>query len=107
MLKTEKAWYIWKTVAGYVYILVCLFDFVVMPMVVHASSVDSREIITEIMYEIEDRGFALGAADKLQTKRWEPVTLVGAGVFHLSFGAILTGATLSKNKESTESNKQV
>ena len=30
---------------------------------------------------------------------YEPLTLKGAGMFHLAFGALLTGSALSRKKE--------
>jgi len=35
---------------------------------------------------------------KKLTSQHEPFTLKGGGLFHLAFGALLTGSTLGKNK---------
>jgi len=88
----------WKTVAAYVYLTICLFDFLIMPA---AITIINRSFTNEIINEIkaEDRKYALEIIDRISLDNWEPVTIYGGGlVFHLSFGAILTGAAVTDKK---------
>lgn len=89
----------WKTIAAYVYLTICLFDFLIMPAyMVYSNKTFTQEIIQEIDLET-DRKFTLEVVDKLSLKNWEPVTIYGGGlVFHLAFGAILTGAAVTDRK---------
>lgn len=94
----EESKNLWKTVAAYVYLSICLFDFLIMPaFMVIVNRAFTQEIIDEI--KAEDRKYALEIADRVTFKNWEPVTIYGGGlVFHLSFGAILTGAAVADRK---------
>lgn len=93
----DTKWYSWKVMAGYTYIAICIFDFVVMPVALHHVRIAGAAEIVEV---IDKQGVEVGIKliSQLQdrTYMWSPVTLHGGGLFHLSFGAILTGAALSK-----------
>ena len=86
----------WKPACALIYTLICVFDFVVYPTWVgwHRVPVDvfiamtkdldgpSRAIVYDFMY-----------------RQFQPYTLTGGGLFHLSFGAILTGVAFAgRNK---------
>ena len=65
------------------YLFICLVDFFIAPL----------------MWNI---GMALESDEiKMQTSRWEPLTLQAGAMFHLSFGAIL-GATAWRKKDEVE-----
>ena len=99
---TEEPWYNWRSLAGYVYISICVFDFLIMPATMQANHEDIKEYVTELMYTHEDKKFVLEVVDRVNAGQWKPVTLVGGGLFHISFGAILTGAAVSRGRERTE-----
>lgn len=99
--ETEEAWSSWKALAGYAYILICVFDFVVMPAVVHIGHMDTKASLIDIIHA-DDKKFALEVMDRVRGKPWSPITLIGAGVFHLAFGAILTGAAVTRSFERQE-----
>ena len=70
----------WRTHAAYVYLFNCLVDFFIAPLMWNIGmSMESNEI-------------------KMNTSRWEPLTLQAGAMFHLSFGAIL-GATAWRKKD--------
>ena len=58
----------WRTFIAFQYIIVCLFDFIINP-------------IFWSFIQAHDHGVI--------TNQWIPLTLSGAGLYHLSMGAIL------------------
>ena len=68
----------WRPAMGWLYMLVCLCDFVLFPVlwsilhaVIHSSNVT----------------------------QWQPLTLQGAGLFHLAMGAVLGIAAMGRTQE--------
>jgi len=77
--KKEESWINskWRPVMGWLYMATCAFDFIAAPV-----------------------GWAiLQALLKLPVKQWEPLTLQGAGLYHLAMGAILGVAAWSRGQE--------
>ena len=98
MDETKQEDSLWKIVAGYAYVLICVFDFVVMPLYQMYSN---NEFTKELMVIIpkEDNKYILDTIEKITRSKWEPATVFGGGlVFHLAFGAILTGAAITDKK---------
>lgn len=94
----EESKGLWKTVAAYVYIGICIFDFLVMPAYTVYTNRNFSERVISIIDE-SNRRYALEIIDRLRLKNWEPVTVYGGGlIFHISFGAILTGAAVTDRK---------
>lgn len=68
----------WRPAMGWMYLLCCVADFVIFP----------------ILWSI------LQALSKGQvTSQWQPVTLQGAGLFHISMGAIIGVTAYGRTKE--------
>ena len=68
----------WRPAMGWMYLGVCIFDFVVAP----------------ILWSI------LQALYKGQvTSQWQPLTMQGAGLFHLSMGAIIGISAYGRTQE--------
>jgi hypothetical protein len=71
----------WRPTMGWMYMLVCITDFVVFPVLwsmvqaIHGGQVSSQ---------------------------WNPITLQGAGLFHMAMGAILGIAVYGRTKEKLE-----
>jgi Neuraminidase (sialidase) len=89
----------WRHFAAGVYVTICMFDFVVMPAIIATRKPS--------VVELE----RLSHADKLLfevvTKRyssWDPLTLANGGIFHISFGTILAGATMLKKGSNAQYN---
>lgn len=68
----------WRPAMAWMYMIVCIFDFIIAP----------------IMWSI------LQALHKGNvTEQWVPLTLQGAGLFHMAMGAIVGVAVWSRGKE--------
>jgi hypothetical protein len=71
----------WRPAMGWLYMLTCLFDFVVFP----------------VLWSV------LQAMSKGQvTSQWQPLTLQGAGLYHIAMGAVLGIAAYGRTKEKIE-----
>ena len=72
----------WRPVMGWIYMLTCTADFVVFP----------------VLWRL------LQALSKGQvTNQWQPLTLQGAGLYHIAMGAVLGIAAYGRTKEKLES----
>lgn len=72
----------WRPMMGWLYMLTCTFDFVIFP----------------ILWSM------LQALSKGQvTNQWQPLTLQGAGLYHIAMGAVLGIAAYGRTKEKLES----
>ena len=71
----------WRPAMGYMYLVVCIFDFIIAP----------------ILWSIVQ---AIGQGQV--NMQWQPLTLQGAGLFHISMGAILGIAAYGRTKEKLE-----
>jgi hypothetical protein len=71
----------WRPSMGWMYMAVCITDFIIFP----------------VLWSL------LQAVSKGQvTNQWQPLTLMGAGLFHISMGAILGIAVYGRTKEKIE-----
>ena len=87
----------WKTVLAAVYAVICMVDFVIMPIVItSAKGAGLKEFIANELRNF-DPAIQIQLLQAI-SKDYAPFTLQGAGVFHLAFGALLTGSALSKSK---------
>ena len=66
----------WRPAAAYTYLIINIFDFIISPLL---------------------NVYFLGHTDRYV--QWNPMTLMGAGTFHLAFGSILGVAAWSRGKE--------
>lgn len=75
-----------------------------MPVVVHADQRSTRQDLSSIAM-LEDKDFALEFIKETSAETWEPVTLIGGGLFHISFGAILSGVAITHGMERRDAAK--
>ncbi len=68
----------WRPMMGWLYMAVCAFDFVVFPIL--------WSMLQAIMHHP-------------QMTQWQPLTLQGAGLFHIAMGAVLGIAALGRTQE--------
>jgi len=69
----------WRPMMGWMYMIVCIFDFIIFPILWTAiQSYDQQGIVTT---------------------GWEPLTLKGGGLFHMAMGAVLGVAAWSRGQE--------
>jgi len=80
----------WRWTALGVYLVICLYDFMVVPIWYGLNRPDLATFI-EILNTVEDPLIQLELMKKL-TGQHNPFTLMNGGIFHLAFGAILTGS---------------
>ena len=86
----------WRWTALILYLLVVFYDFIFCPIWWGISRPDISEFM-KIMATVEDPLIRLELMKKL-TGQHQPFTLLGGGLFHLAFGAILTGSAIGSNK---------
>ena len=67
----------WRPMMGWIYMLTCITDFILFP----------------VLWSI------LQAVMKQPVTAWQPITLQGAGLFHLSMGAIIGVAAFGRTQE--------
>jgi len=68
----------WRPAMGWLYMAVCAFDFIIAPVLWS---------MTQAYYHI------------VPFVQWQPLTLQGAGLFHLAMGAVLGIAAYGRTKE--------
>jgi len=68
----------WRASIAWMYVIVCMFDFVIGPLFY-------------AWYAWFTGNYAFG--------EWEPLTISGGGIFHLSMGAILGVSSWSRGQE--------
>jgi hypothetical protein len=67
----------WRPAMGWMYMVVCMMDMVIFPVVWSLAQVFTKQPITQ----------------------WNPLTLQGAGLFHLAMGAVLGIAAFGRTQE--------
>ena len=86
----------WRWAALSIYLLVVFYDFIFCPIWWGLNRPDISEFM-EIMATVEDPIIRQQLMTKLVGQH-SPFTLLGGGLFHLAFGAILTGSAVGLNK---------
>ena len=84
----------WRWTALLVYLIICIYDFVVVPVWFGLNRPDLSAFITHLN-TVEDPLIQLELMKKL-TGQHHPFTLLGGGLFHLAFGALLTGSVFGQ-----------
>jgi len=88
---------IWRWAALVTYLLICIYDFIVVPVYYGLAR---RELdLGDYMSHLQglDPLVQMEYLKKLVSQH-EPFTLKGGGLFHLSFGALLSGSVVGKGK---------
>jgi len=90
---------IWRNIVVTVYLVICIYDFMFVPIYygIARMGLDLADYMSHL-HEIEDPIVQLEYLKRLVSQH-EPFTLKGGGLFHLSFGAIITGSVFGKNKD--------
>jgi hypothetical protein len=97
----ESAKRYWRPIAAYVYIAICVFDFVGMPLFMELQNdrVNTRAFAEIKQLEGAETQQAAIEAINLGPREWAPLTLEGGGLFHIAFGAILGVAAWTRGQE--------
>lgn len=83
----------WKAFSGTAYLTICIFDFIIVPSWIGLTR---PEIPIEQLIELETT--VQIKVIEAYTYQHEPFTLKGGGLFHLAFGALLTGSAIVGRK---------
>jgi len=88
---------IWRNIVVTVYLIICIYDFMFVPIYygIARMGLDLADYMSHLQ-EIEDPLVQMEYLKKLVSQH-EPFTLKGGGLFHLAFGALLTGSVFGKN----------
>lgn len=74
----------WRPAMGWMYMTICIFDFIIFPI-----------MFTVVQFwEVQAHNDAF--------RQWQPLTLSGAGLFHMAMGAVLGIAAYGRTKEKLE-----
>ena len=89
----------WRWTALITYLIICVYDFIVVPVWYGLSRVglDVDGYMANLQL-IDDPMVQMEYLKKLVSQH-DPFTLKGGGLFHLAFGALLTGSTLGNKKD--------
>ena len=81
--KKQEDWMVkkWRPSMGWMYLVVCVTDFIIFP-------------IFWALLQVKIEGTAATVL-----RQWEPLTLQGAGLFHVAMGAVLGIAAWSRGQE--------
>jgi hypothetical protein len=94
----------WRPLSGFVYLIICLSDFLLMP-IWHQwyNTLLTPDAIIDAAVRLQGATVQIEAIRLLrQYQVWEPVTMSGAGMFHVAFGAILSAAAWTRGQEKIE-----
>jgi hypothetical protein len=93
----------WRPTAAFVYLFICLFDFVVMPFLTFLWHQPLRLTLTQIA------NFSPDVQKEILDKTvvfWTPITIAGMAILHVSFGGILGISAWGRSSEKVEQYKQ-
>ena len=88
----EKSTMTWRWAALILYLLICFYDFMFVPIWYGLTRPD----VTSLLMLVKDTDEVLVQLELMSmiTAQHSPFTLMGGGLFHLAFGAILTGSAV-------------
>ena len=86
----------WRWTALIVYLAICVFDFMIAPIWFGVMRPDYHMFLEEVR-AIDDTMVQMELLKKL-TGHHSPYTLQMGGLFHLAFGALLTGSAFGLKK---------
>ena len=91
----------WRPIAAYIYLSICIFDFMVAPVWIEQTNETVNTAAFAEIRKFSEKDVQMRALDNvdLGNRSWSPVTLQGGGLFHLAFGAILGAAAFTRGQE--------
>ena len=96
MTEIERSTMTWRWAALSIYLLICFYDFLFVPVWYGLN----RPNIEEFMMIINSTEHVLVQMELMTklTGQHDQFTLMGGGLFHLAFGAILTGSAVGMGR---------
>jgi hypothetical protein len=99
-------WYSWRHLAAYIYLFICFFDFVAMPVYYEfAHKPLSKTELVRLVTGLDPTNQVQAMQIISTEQRWEPLTLGESGLFHLAFGAILGVAAWTRGSQRGSSSR--
>lgn len=98
----SETWYTksWRPFAAYVYLFICLNDFVFLPAYYEYSKRIQESQYVEMALKFPQGASQIEALKALQkSQSWEPLTLQATGLFHIAFGAILGVSAWTRSRD--------
>lgn len=92
----------WRPAAAVVYLLICVFDFIIAPAFMGFKSAN----IAQLAGSVKGLDPAVAIAIIQNRTPWQPLTLQGSGLFHVAFGAILGVAAWTRGSAQIEQIRQ-
>ena len=92
----QRATMVWRGWALGFYLLICFYDFLFCPIWWGLNRPDISQFM-DIINATSEPMVQMELMKKL-TGQHEPFTLLGGGLFHLAFGAILTGSAFASKE---------
>ena len=90
----------WRHIAAYIFLIICVFDFIIMPIVYEKNDKIKPAAAVELSLKYSDTTTQHIALQTIIAKRsWEPLTLKSNGMFFMAFGAILGVAAFTRGQE--------
>lgn len=91
----------WRPIAAYIYLAICVFDFVVAPVWLEQANQTVNTVAFAEIRKFDDKDVQISALNNVElgNRSWSPLTLQGGGLFHLAFGAILGVAAFTRGQE--------
>ena len=71
----------WRPAMGWMYMIVCIFDFIIFPILFTIVQFWETEAVNDAF------------------RQWQPLTLIGGGLFHVAMGAVLGISSWSRGQE--------
>lgn len=93
----------WRPAAAVVYLIICLFDFVIAPAFMGFKSAN----IAQMANSLKGLDSAVAIAIIQNRTPWIPLTMQGSGLFHVAFGAILGVAAWTRGNAQIEQIRQI
>lgn len=99
----RERWFVkyWRPAAAWVYLSICVFDFVAMP-IYHLRSQGDLDKIVEISMAMRPEDQLNALVQLTRRTPWQPLTLAESGLFHIAFGAILGVAAWTRGRVQQE-----
>ena len=97
MTEVERSTLSWRWTALVLYLIICFYDFLFVPVWYGINRPDISAFM-EVINATSEPMVQMELMKKL-TGQHSPFTLMGGGLFHLAFGAILTGSAVGLNKQ--------
>ena len=94
-----EPWFVkyWRPAAGWIYLAICFFDFIVMPLITSHNNLNVDQIV-DISSRLRPEDKLTAFTQLTRKTSWEPLTLQGNGMFHMAFGALLSVASWGRSK---------